>query len=1007
MGDTIRLVSPDGTRVIEVPVEQAAGAIDQGFHAETGAERTQRVSDIAKEETYGGVSGKIATGVTSALGTATLGATDALIAELGGGEDLTAYREVNPGAHVAGSLVGAAAPFLPGVASVAKYLPGGLASRAASEIAGLGEGAGLAARVGYTGAGTAVEGGLQSAGSYVSDVALGDKELSAEGFAGAVGHGALWAGGAGAGLTLAAGGLMAARRLFPKVEMTAENVAKVERQAADEIGRAVEDGHTLETAARERIGEIATERAFRDPKFAEEMASIKARTDAARLETATYRAEAAEVKAAKAKEQLEAAKAPRKTRRAMGEEEAAAPGAPAPEAGGVVPEASSTSAATQEPTTWREFTRGKMGEYMKSEGGHAGAMKRLGEEWRALKAGGQAPADAITSLEQQLRGTKQALDAGQALSQIGESARAARTASTIEEQVARAVAKVDPEAAKLVAAVDEMNASRSVVDEWLGKYGGKQSAVSKFERSEGARAWADKVRPKQSGYYEAVPEGEGNVALARGREYKFRGSEEERAAADARINAKVQPEERAAIDEMFARRRAGKIADEVTGEVPVSVEDKVADAIKAKVPDVHADIADTAPALSRYEAASADITETLGPRAPVSAQERAQALRTAQATSEDHVARAAANAAEDIDKATALVSLPTATALPGKGTSALGALQGAGDVWQALHMMGVPLPDPKDIPAVGPLLSMYLKARVLGKAFGRFGGKVAQTAETTIASKAAQTKQRIYQAVDKLLDTSSKAVSRATPKVGGVAAILGTQLFDARAAGKAPPPKAKSTDLAALYHARADELTAAMQPGAVRAAVRDKVRTTNPEILDAIVAAKERKLAYLHETMPKADQPPGLLTGATEWTPNKPALASWTRRIAAAEDPASVLETAASGGLVSMEAAETLKQVYPRLYQEAQMRLLDKVTDGTARTLPYARRLQLSMLFGLPLDGSQQPEMAAFLQQSYKGAPGSANPSAMAPPMQPPTPSLSADVRSASRTDPSARTTRP
>lgn len=37
--------------------------------------------------------------------------------------------------------------------------------------------------------------------------------------------------------------------------------------------------------------------------------------------------------------------------------------------------------------TWKEFVASKMGEYMKSEGGHGPAMARLGAEWKALKAG--------------------------------------------------------------------------------------------------------------------------------------------------------------------------------------------------------------------------------------------------------------------------------------------------------------------------------------------------------------------------------------------------------------------------------------------------------------------------------------------------------------------------------------------------------------------------------------------------------------------------------------------
>lgn len=41
--------------------------------------------------------------------------------------------------------------------------------------------------------------------------------------------------------------------------------------------------------------------------------------------------------------------------------------------------------------TWKEFTKSKMGQYMKSEGSHAGAMKRLSEEYKKLKSQGAQP----------------------------------------------------------------------------------------------------------------------------------------------------------------------------------------------------------------------------------------------------------------------------------------------------------------------------------------------------------------------------------------------------------------------------------------------------------------------------------------------------------------------------------------------------------------------------------------------------------------------------------------
>lgn len=35
--------------------------------------------------------------------------------------------------------------------------------------------------------------------------------------------------------------------------------------------------------------------------------------------------------------------------------------------------------------TWRTFMKGKMGPYMKSEGSHGAAIRRMGKEWKTYK----------------------------------------------------------------------------------------------------------------------------------------------------------------------------------------------------------------------------------------------------------------------------------------------------------------------------------------------------------------------------------------------------------------------------------------------------------------------------------------------------------------------------------------------------------------------------------------------------------------------------------------------
>lgn len=47
--------------------------------------------------------------------------------------------------------------------------------------------------------------------------------------------------------------------------------------------------------------------------------------------------------------------------------------------------------------TWRQFTAERMSEYMKTEGGHAGAMKRMGAEWQQYKATGVAASQEVAA----------------------------------------------------------------------------------------------------------------------------------------------------------------------------------------------------------------------------------------------------------------------------------------------------------------------------------------------------------------------------------------------------------------------------------------------------------------------------------------------------------------------------------------------------------------------------------------------------------------------------------
>ena len=109
----------------------------------------------------------------------------------------------------------------------------------------------------------------------------------------------------------------------------------------------------------------------------------------------------------------------------------------------------------------------------------------------------------------------------------------------------------------------------------------------------------------------------------------------------------------------------------------------------------------------------------------------------------------------------------------------------------------------------------------------------------------------------------------------------------------------------------------------------------------------------------------------------------WARIVTAADDPASVLERAAAGQ-VSMDEIDTVRNVYPRLYQEAQQHLLEAIVGGA--TIPYQRRIQLGALFGLPLVATEDRAFLSSMQAGYDQPP---------PDAPQPRPSANVDLSSA------------
>jgi hypothetical protein len=101
----------------------------------------------------------------------------------------------------------------------------------------------------------------------------------------------------------------------------------------------------------------------------------------------------------------------------------------------------------------------------------------------------------------------------------------------------------------------------------------------------------------------------------------------------------------------------------------------------------------------------------------------------------------------------------------------------------------------------------------------------------------------------------------------------------------------------------------------------------------------------------KPQRPPARMGVIDEnWRPTKAEAAKFARYYAAAMSPASVLADL-EGGALTPEAAETLRALYPKLFEQ----VADEYTLAIAESkeqIPRDRLVQMSILLGRPLDPS-------------------------------------------------------
>ena len=279
-----------------------------------------------------------------------------------------------------------------------------------------------------------------------------------------------------------------------------------------------------------------------------------------------------------------------------------------------------------------------------------------------------------------------------------------------------------------------------------------------------------------------------------------------------------------------------------------------------------------------------------------------------------------------------------------------------------------------------------------GAALGMFAptvlGKVNELVSKRLTKAATEAAARTSSVIDAIMSKGATSTRVAVPVASK---ILGRMSY-------APPRRvieaegAAATGLVADFKSRERELRDLTEPtpdGRMRmrrarreelAARLDGARMVSPVLADKIEALAARRVEFLAAKLPKRPDSAAIPIGPDVWRPSDYQIRAFARFAAAVEDPGAVEERIADGS-VTPEDAEAYRDVYPERFAALQQAVIERLPELRHR-LEYAKRLGLSIMFGVAVDPAMDPRVLAVLQSTYAAEDGTDG-GAQAPPVKP------------------------
>lgn len=994
-----------------------------------------QISGLEREAAGPGDSGIIGTLDAAASGLisgATLGLSDVVASSLSTTntrELIEQNRKDNAVVSGVANFAGSLAPAIVNPASLLARTPAGLLANASTKLYTAGrELGGVRGAIAAVGAGAA-EGAVSNAGSYLAEVALADKDVTAEGLSGALGSGFAFGGALGGAALGIEKGTIAARKLIARAPEAADEAAAVATAASDWERKSKEMLDAHEQAAE------AARRQLDEARVARETAALAKKTAASKV---------AETKATLSAQMPD---------EVVGIPSFADldPGVATPNR--IIPYEEIAERGWSQPAN-RKMSDAEIDFYRKSiENGEIptvnisiarnddvivnGSDAAIMEAARDLKSPiavrferaklNEAPTtypdgtpafikrgSAIDAENAMLDGIKARIVAGEIPGELGPF-----TPDGLDQAARRTMQRIGGREDELAKIVAEFDAAKAELEAMKARILAKEieGEIGPFTPAGLERA-AQRELSRQTEAAQAAAAAPPTTATGR----------------PERMKARPAPPQSGKSLEQLLQETADKMGEGATFK---DLQDLAA--APSRAAELADEINEAAAVMTRYERAAAAISDVAGDAAPATAKDAAKGLRDAEAAAEK---RMMGSAAQSLDDAAELGPSPAKltyreslarrkAAAAERSDSIRRAQQDVADADVEIARLRIveteaeqadrlarlalrktkaevkatkpdspvqfdendfDIPLLSSVPVIGPMLNSFLRHR--GARAAAAGGRVAVTPRGKIAAFAIKTRDTIFNAVDKSLGVVQSGAEKAPKYIrplasAGAVKVLSERSFDD---GEPDAPEKATTPQKTAVRMR-EVAFAATNPQAVAQRVRRELRgVDDPEMVAAAIAHQQSIYTYLNDTAPK--RPPENPFARREWEPSMSLSMQWGRRLEVAFNPLAAFE-AMEQSCLTPEAAETLRKVYPRMFAEAQQRLVSRAGD-IKTPIPYRSLLQNSLLFNVPLHPSVEPENMMILATSHSAPPEAAASLSLTPPPaappSPPVPSIAGGV---------------